>query len=80
VTRERSEVPEAKGSKNRFHLDLLVGGARAVPREEPKARVIATAARLVAAGAVARNTTEAPDFDHFFIAMTDPEGNEFDVV
>lgn len=66
--------------KNRLHFDLLVGGGRTVPLEERKARVIAAAARLVAAGAVERSALEAPDFDHFFIAMTDPEGNEFDVV
>lgn len=73
-------MPERKGLKNRLHFDLLVGGGRDAQLDDRKERVIAAAARLVAAGAVERHTMDAPDFDHFFIAMSDPEGNEFDIV
>lgn len=73
-------VPEAKTIKNRLHLDLLVGGGRGVPLEERKRRVVAEGVRLAGAGAVERHTMDQPEFDHFYLAMADPEGNEFDVV
>jgi uncharacterized glyoxalase superfamily protein PhnB len=60
-------VPEAKSVKNRLHLDLNVG------EENLRAEVD----RLVALGAVeGREWREAGGH---WIAMTDPEGNEFDV-
>jgi uncharacterized glyoxalase superfamily protein PhnB len=60
-------VPEAKAVKNRLHLDLNVG------EENLRAEV----ERLVALGAVeGREWREAGGH---WIAMTDPEGNEFDV-
>ncbi|MFL6027767.1 MAG: VOC family protein [Friedmanniella sp.] len=60
-------VPEAKAMKNRLHLDLNVG------EENLRAEVD----RLVALGAVeGREWLEAGGH---WIAMTDPEGNEFDV-
>lgn len=74
------EVPEAKAIKNRLHFDLLVGGGRTLPIEERKQRVRAEAERLAAAGAVELQQVDTPEYDHFFIAMVDPEGNEFDVV
>lgn len=74
------EVPEAKSVKNRFHFDLLVGGGRTIPMSERKERVRTEANRLVELGAVIIAENETPEMDHFFIAMKDPEGNEFDVV
>jgi uncharacterized glyoxalase superfamily protein PhnB len=60
-------VPEAKAVKNRLHLDLNVG------EENLRAEV----ERLAALGAVeGREWREAGGH---WIAMTDPEGNEFDV-
>lgn len=73
-------VPEAKSQKNRLHFDLLVGGGRGIPLEERRERVEAEVDRLVSLGAVRRHTMDMPDQDHYAVAMTDPEGNEFDVV
>jgi uncharacterized glyoxalase superfamily protein PhnB len=63
-----------------MHFDLLVGGGRVVPIEERRDRVRAEAERLEALGASVILESDTPEFDHFFIAMRDPEGNEFDVV
>ena len=60
-------VPEAKAGKNRLHLDLNVG------EDNLRAEID----RLVALGA-----TEGREFKEasgHWVAMTDPEGNEFDV-
>jgi hypothetical protein len=73
-------VPETKSMKNRMHFDLLVGGGRVVPISERRERVRAEAERLEAFGASVVLESDTPEFDHFFIAMRDPEGNEFDVV
>ena len=60
-------VPEEKSVKNRLHLDLNVG------EENLRAEV----ERLVALGATeGREWREAGGH---WVAMTDPEGNEFDV-
>ena len=61
------EVPEGKTGKNRLHLDLHVGEERIRPEVE----------RLVALGAV--EGQEWREVGGHWIAMTDPEGNEFDV-
>ncbi len=74
------EVPERKSIKNRWHFDLLVGGGRAVPMAERKERVRREAQRLTAIGATITAENDTPEYDHFAIAMQDPEGNEFDVV
>jgi hypothetical protein len=74
------QVPETKSIKNRLHFDLMVGGGRAVPIEDRKRRVRTEAERLVALGASVTRESDTPEHDHFFIAMRDPEGNEFDVV
>ena len=74
------EVPEAKRVKNRFHFDLLVGGGRTVPIETRRQRVRAESARLVGLGASQLREMDSPQYDHFAIAMSDPEGNEFDIV
>jgi hypothetical protein len=76
-------VPEGKEVKNRMHFDILVGGGRAVPLETRKQRVDSMADRLADAGATRRpvpDDEEDAGIDHYFVAMRDPEGNEFDVV
>ena len=72
-------VPEAKTIKNRLHLDIAAGGGRSFPIETRRARVEAEAERLVGLGATVIRTLAEPGLDHFAVAMTDPEGNEFDI-
>jgi hypothetical protein len=60
-------VPEQKSVKNRLHLDLNVG------EENLRAEV----ERLVALGAT--EGREWRESGGHWVAMTDPEGNEFDV-
>jgi hypothetical protein len=60
-------VPEQKSVKNRLHLDLNVG------EENLRAEV----ERLVALGATEGREWREPG--GHWVAMTDPEGNEFDV-
>ncbi len=70
-------VPEAKTVKSRVHLDLNVGGGPTAPLEERQVRVEAEVKRLDALGA-----TRVRVFDErgeYWVAMRDPEGNEFDV-
>jgi Glyoxalase-like domain len=74
------KVPEKKSIKNRLHFDLLVGGGRSLPLSERRRRVDAAVAELVDTGATVIKAVEAPQVDHYFVAMRDPEGNEFDVV
>ena len=74
------QVPEGKSVKNRLHFDLLVGGGRGVPLEERKRRVHAEAARLEELGATVRRVMDNSTSDHYAIGMSDPEGNEFDIV
>lgn len=72
-------VPDVKSVKNRLHLDLAAGGDRSVPLETRRARIDAEAQRLVALGATLVRALAEPGLDHYAVAMTDPEGNEFDV-
>ena len=72
-------VPERKAVKNRLHIDIGVGGGRAIPIETRKQRVDAEAARLIELGAVLVGVLEAEGLDHYAVAMRDPEGNEFDI-
>ncbi|MFD1543929.1 VOC family protein [Nonomuraea guangzhouensis] len=75
------QVPEGKVVKNRFHLDIKVGGKREeVPLATRRARVDAKVEQLVRAGASVVRVLAEPGVDHYAVAMTDPEGNEFDVV
>lgn len=74
------KVPETKTIKNRLHFDVLVGGGRSLPIEERRRRVEEEVGRLVTAGGTVSRRVDPPDVDHYFVAMTDPEGNEFDVV
>jgi Glyoxalase-like domain len=72
-------VPEPKAIKNRWHIDIGVGGNRDVPIAIRRQRVDTEAARLAELGAVTIGTLETEGLDHYAIAMQDPEGNEFDV-
>lgn len=74
-------VPDVKSVKNRLHIDVAAGGDRSVPIETRKARVDAEVLRLAGLGAtMTEGLAELePGLDHYAVAMTDPEGNEFDV-
>jgi hypothetical protein len=60
-------------------LDISVGGDRSVPIETRRARVDAGVQRLVGLGATMTRALAEPGLDHYGVAMTDPEGNEFDI-
>ncbi|TLZ58248.1 MAG: VOC family protein [Methanobacteriota archaeon] len=68
-----------KPGKNRLHLDLNAGGGRKVPAEERKRRVDAEVERIRSLGLGATKLRVSDDPDSYFVAMLDPEGNEFDV-
>lgn len=72
-------VPEPKTIKNRFHLDISVSGGRTVPLATREQRVDAEARRLARLGATMVRALEQEGIDHYGVAMTDPEGNEFDI-
>jgi Glyoxalase-like domain len=72
-------VPERKAVKNRLHLDISVGGGRAFPLQTRRQRVEAEAARLAGLGASYVRALSEEGLDHYAVAMTDPEGNEFDI-
>lgn len=72
-------VPEGKTVKNRMHFDLHVSGGRELPLATRRERVEAEVSRLVALGATRRRTLAEPGVDHYAVAMSDPEGNEFDI-
>jgi Glyoxalase-like domain len=72
-------VPEPKKAKNRFHLDICASGGRTVPIATRKQRVDAEALRLTGLGATMVKVLEEEGLDHYAVAMTDPEGNEFDI-
>jgi hypothetical protein len=69
------QVPEGKQVKNRLHLDVLVGGGRAVPLDERRRLVQARVDELLAAGASLLYVSDADG--HYAQTLTDPEGNEF---
>lgn len=71
-------VPERKSVKNRIHIDVDASGGRDVALDTRRERVEAEAARLASLGAT-RLRTSAEGVDHYAVAMTDPEGNEFDI-
>lgn len=74
------QVPEPKQVKNRLHFDVLVGGGRSVPLDERKQRVRDEAVRAARLGATELRVMDNSEYNHFAIAMADPEGNEFDIV
>jgi hypothetical protein len=72
-------VPERKTMKNRMHLDVYASGGRGVPLSTRRERVDAEVRRLTELGATAVRVLQQEGLDHYAVAMTDPEGNEFDV-
>jgi Glyoxalase-like domain len=72
-------VPEKKSIKNRIHIDVNASGGRDTPLDTRRDRVEAEAARLVALGATRLRTNVEEGLDHYAVALTDPEGNEFDI-
>jgi len=72
-------VPEKKSIKNRIHIDVNASGDRDSSLDSRRERVEAEAARLVALGATRLHTMAEEGLDHYAVAMTDPEGNEFDI-
>ena len=72
-------VPERKSIKNRLHIDVHASGGRDAPLETRRERVEAEAARLVALGAARKQAIDEEGLDHYAVAMSDPEGNEFDI-
>ncbi|MFH8807201.1 VOC family protein [Streptomyces hygroscopicus] len=71
------QVPEAKATKNRLHLDLKVGGGREVPLAVRVERVTATVDRLTEAGATVLRIMDEPEMEYYAVVLQDPEGNEF---
>ncbi|MER8000092.1 VOC family protein [Streptomyces sp. NPDC095613] len=71
------QVPEAKATKNRVHLDLKVGGGRDVPLTVRTQRVTAAVERVTRAGATVLRIMNEPGIDHYAVVLRDPEGNEF---
>jgi hypothetical protein len=72
-------VPEQKSIKNRIHLDVNASGGRGSSLDTRRERVEAEAARLVSLGATRLHTVVEEGLDHYAVALTDPEGNEFDI-
>ena len=72
-------VPEGKTIKNRLHLDIHAGGGRSVPLAMRRERVDSEARRLTELGATTVRVLYEEGIDHYAVAMTDPEGNEFDI-
>ena len=70
-------VPEPKQGKSRVHLDLNIGGGPGTPEGERRGRVDEVVVRLVALGAEHVKTYE--ERGERWVAMLDPQGNEFDV-
>ena len=77
---EKSNLsPETKAVKNRLHLDTHASGGRTVPIETRRQQVDAEASRLAGLGATSARVLYQEGLDHYGVAMTDPEGNEFDI-
>ena len=72
-------VPEEKSIKNRIHIDVDASGGRGSSLETRRERVEAEADRLVSLGATRLHTIAEEGLDHYAVALTDPEGNEFDI-
>lgn len=70
-------VPEQKVVKNRLHLDVDVSEGRAVSMGARRAQVEQGVEQLCARGASVLRRTAAPEHDHYYVVMQDPEGNEF---
>ena len=72
-------VPEKKSIKNRIHIDVNASGGRGSSLDVRLERVEAEAARLVSLGATRLHANVQEGLDHYAVALTDPEGNEFDI-
>jgi hypothetical protein len=72
-------VPEKKSIKNRIHIDVNASRGRDSSIDTRRDRVEAEAARLVALGATRLSSLVEQGLDHYAVALTDPEGNEFDI-
>ena len=72
-------VPEKKSIKNRIHIGVNASGGRGLSFDTRRERVEAEAARLVSLGATRLHTIFEEGLDHYAVALTDPEGNEFDI-
>jgi len=72
-------VPEKKSIKNRIHIDVNASSGRGVSLDTRRETVEAEAARLVSLGAMRLHTNVEEGLDHYAVALTDPEGNEFDI-
>ncbi len=75
-------VPDRKTVSNRLHLDIHASGGRDLPIETRKKRVDAKAGRLCDLGATLLSDPSEEleeGFDHYAVALRDPEGNEFDI-
>jgi hypothetical protein len=72
-------VPAPKTIKNRIRLDIHASGGRGVPVSTRRELVDAEVRRLTMLGGTAVRALHAEGLDHYGVAMTDPEGNEFDV-
>lgn len=71
-------VPERKSIKNRIHIDVNASGGSTL-LESTRDQLEAEATRLEVLGARRLNAIPEEGLDHYAIAMTDPEGNEFDI-
>jgi Glyoxalase-like domain len=69
------QVPEAKTTKNRVHLDLNVTGGPAAPLEERRGQVDAEVERLLGLGASRLRVVE--EQGGYWAVLQDPEGDEF---
>jgi hypothetical protein len=74
-TRWNRRQPGSTHGTTTIHAD----GGRDVPLRTRRERVDAEVRRLTELGATAVRVLQQDDLDHYAVAMTDPEGNEFDV-
>ena len=74
------KVPEGKTVKNRVHLDVQIGGGRAVPITTRWPRVLEKVEQLRAAGGSVLLEVPLDDGTPDHVLMADPEGNEFCVI
>lgn len=69
------QVPEAKASKNRLHLDVGVSDGPETPVDLKRSQVQPVVERLVSLGATWLRDVE--EMGSFWSVLHDPEGNEF---
>ncbi len=74
---QRMDTP--KPAKNRLHIDVNASGGRRVPIRERRRRVDAEVERILGLRLGAQKVRSEEEAGVYFVAMLDPEGNEFDV-